>query len=234
MHQKIWRTMMSVEKKYVEFAIVLAANSNNPTILNPDFLRYNKIINDSWELKQPPICTEPFAQVSYKNGVSITSQLDKVIFVVSDIVKNGEQFDDICDIAKKYINLIVHVDYTGIGINPTYVIKFDDDVKSEEFILNNFLKIEKVDANLFSAGLNLGFSLKDDTVCNLDIKSGKKVVDREKKHDVIVVKANFHHELVRDISAKIKKMNEILELYRSDIDFFENNVISRYFKGIKG
>jgi len=110
---------MADEKKYVEFAIVLAAKSNNPTILNPDFLQYNKIIDRTLELRQPPICTEPFAQVSYQNGITITSQLDKVIFAVRKTAESVRDFDELFEIAKKYVNLIPHVEYTGIGINPS-------------------------------------------------------------------------------------------------------------------
>ena len=223
---------MFAEKRYIEFAIVLAVNSNNPTILNPDFLKYNKIVDESFVLSQPPICTEPFAQLPYKNGITITSQLDKVIFSARMGVEDKQVFEDICDIAKKYATLIPHVEYTGVGINPMYLIKFDGAVKSEEFVLNNFLKIKKIDTKVFNAGLNLGFSLNEQTVCNVKIKSGKGTAS-EKNQEVIVVNANFHHELRCDIDTKVTKvtkMTKIIESYQSDIDFFEKNVIELYFE----
>lgn len=106
---------MSLDITYSGFAIVLAANSNNPTILNPDFLKYNKIIDEAFELRQAPICTEPFSQVAYKNGLVVTSQLDKVIFSTS-AVEHGVKFEDLALIVKNYVTLIPHVEYTGIGL----------------------------------------------------------------------------------------------------------------------
>ena len=63
-----------------ELSIVVVARNHNPTILNPDFLRYNEIVPPDWELAGPPVCVELMAQVAYSNSVKIVSQFDKVIF----------------------------------------------------------------------------------------------------------------------------------------------------------
>jgi hypothetical protein len=35
-----------------ELAVVLVARNHNPTILNPDFLKFNGMVPDNWELNQ--------------------------------------------------------------------------------------------------------------------------------------------------------------------------------------
>lgn len=218
---------MSLDIKYVEFSIVLAANSNNPTILNPDFLKYNKIVDETFELKHAPICTEPFAQLSYKNGLTVTSQLDKIIFSTR-VLEKSVKFGEIADIVRKYVCVIPHVEYTGLGINPSSVLDTGDN-SSEDYIINNFFKIEKDDAHIFNTGLNFSLLTEEDATCNIKIKSGK-MPNRDEQRNVIIVNANFHHELAYDMADKIEKIIETINLYRSDIHFFENNVIQKYFK----
>lgn len=220
--------IMFSEERYTLFSIVLAANSNNPTILNPDFLKYNDVVDGSWELKQAPICTPPFSQVIYTNDVSITSQLDKIVFSANIKEKNHEKFDEIYRIARKYFNLIPHVDYTGIGINPQYIFKFVTDEKPEKFILKNFINIGVLDKELIGIGFTLKFPINKNAICNLNIDSGK-LGPEDKLQDVIIVKANFHHPLKADISTKISEMNDIVDSYKADIDYFEKEIINKYF-----
>lgn len=213
--------------KYVEFAVVLAANSNNPTIINPDFLKFNKIVDETFELKVPPICTEPFAQLSYKNGFAVTSQLDKIIFSTR-VSEQSVKFEEIADMVKKYVKLIPHVEYTGLGINPTAVLEMDEDESSEDYILNNFFKIEKSDTHIFNTGLYFSLTTEAKATCNLKIKSGK-MPQRGKQRQAIVVNANFHHDLIYDMAKKIENITEAIDLYKSDIHFFEHNVMKKYF-----
>jgi len=73
---------MSINKKVIltELGIVIVAQNHNPTILNPDFLKRNKIVPENWELACPPICLPPVARVSFTKGVNIFSQPERIIF----------------------------------------------------------------------------------------------------------------------------------------------------------
>jgi hypothetical protein len=222
---------MTVDNKYIEFSIVLAATSNNPTVLNPDFLKYNKIIEDTGDLSHPPICTEPFSQVSFQNGIFITSQLDKIVFSINKNIKNKDQFDEIFEISMNYLRCIPHVNYTGIGINPKYSIKLNNNHSPQEFLINKFVRSEIIDKELKAIGLNMAFSAYKDIVCNLDISSSK-IIEKGKQHDIILIAANFHHSFSQDLSNKIKEMENILNSYKNDISFFENEIISKYFSEV--
>ena len=57
----------------IELSVVLVADSNNPSILNPDFLHYNKIVDKGHGVLDSPISTPGFSQVAYENGVTVTS-----------------------------------------------------------------------------------------------------------------------------------------------------------------
>ncbi len=218
---------MSSQNKYIDFSIVLAAKSNNPTILNPDFLRCNNVIDESWKLKQSPICTEPFASVIYENGVSILSQLDKIVFGIN---KPGskEDFAAISAVAIAYLKLIPHVNYHAIGINPRYILYLDNGIKPEKFILETFIIDKYIKFKPLSAGFNISFDAKNNAKCNFSISSSI-ITEKDGTKDVILVGANFHHNVTEDIQRKIIQMESIINSFQKDIDFFEKELLSNYF-----
>ena len=101
------------------FSVVIAANSNNPTILNQDFLYHNGIVPKDWPLSNntPPIITPAFSQIIFDNGFKIMAEPNRVLF--EQPRDQIQELDIICvDIAKRYLLTIPHVPYTAIGINP--------------------------------------------------------------------------------------------------------------------
>lgn len=101
----------------VEFSVVLLATSNNPSILNPDFLRYNDIVDASWQVQEPRISTPAFSQVIFKDGLTVTADPDRIIFA-----QTGDRLaaaDIVCpEMAKRYAEKIPHVPSRAVGINP--------------------------------------------------------------------------------------------------------------------
>lgn len=57
-----------------ELVIIIAAKSNKPTILSPDFLKYSAIIPAEWELTRRPIYTNRVAQVIFQKSISIVAE----------------------------------------------------------------------------------------------------------------------------------------------------------------
>ena len=58
----------------IEFSIVLVATSNNPSILNPDFLFHNDIVDVSHQVRDPRISTPAFSQVTFEDGLTVKVQ----------------------------------------------------------------------------------------------------------------------------------------------------------------
>ena len=91
-----------------EFSVVIAANFNNPAILNPDFLLYNEIVDNRYEVNDSPITTPAFSQVIFNNGISVSSSPDQVVFQ-----QKGDKLssNDICSpsIAMRYLKCVPHV-----------------------------------------------------------------------------------------------------------------------------
>ena len=100
--------------------VVLVGDANNPPILNPDFLERN-VLPSRWEQRDAPICTPVFARVSYRNGVSVQSEPNRVIFA-----HQGRRLStakpSVAHLAQKYLEAVPHVLYKAVGINPAFVL----------------------------------------------------------------------------------------------------------------
>ena len=54
----------------------LAASRFLPGHINPDFLRFNEIVDPAWQVELPVIIEAGFSQVAYSNGISVSAGED--------------------------------------------------------------------------------------------------------------------------------------------------------------
>ncbi|MEH1899399.1 MAG: hypothetical protein V7K94_29695 [Nostoc sp.] len=107
-----------------EFGIIIAAKNHNPTLLNPDFLKYSGIVPAEWELARQPISTPNVSQVAFTNGVMIVAEPTRVIFIEAIEGKPVAEII-VADIAKKYVQTLPNVEYEAVGLNPRSYMSFD-------------------------------------------------------------------------------------------------------------
>lgn len=201
--------------QFLQFSIVIVANDHNPTILNPDFLKMQKIVPDEWgwELANPPIATPPFATVQYKTGVSISVESNRL--QVTDNKTSSPVESKVTQIVDRYIKVVPHVRYTSIGINFRQIIEME---QVDAFLKEHFLKedIYSCDKNdLKSIGLKFVYHLDAGRlVLSLDSANAEKpVMGQIKKTPVINVNANFH----RDLDIKKLPTSKQVTLYLKNV-----------------
>ena len=200
-----------------EFSVVIAANFNNPAILNPDFLRYNKIVDNQYEENDSPITTPAFSQVKFNNGISVTSTPDQVVFQQSGDELNP---NEICSpsIAMRYLKCVPHVSYSAVGINPKgYSIN-----QSEKHVLNMLREggswINFKDINP-AVTLKTAYDFGNRKIA-LEISRSHQLTTSKNKAGT-VFQANFHHESKgQNVVSRIKHINSILKSWKSDLDEF--------------
>lgn len=97
--------------------IVIVGANHNPSILNPDFLRYHGIVPEGRALDgaAPCLSTPSFSQVAYKDGLQIVSEPSKISFLEDGI---GDKPPVCPEMAKKYLQVVPLVQYVAVGINP--------------------------------------------------------------------------------------------------------------------
>ncbi len=94
----------NTNNKLVEISIVLVADQNVPSILNPDMLRYRGIVDEALNLSAPPLSTPAYSQVAYERGIVISAEPNRFIFL-----QNGSPLDEencaITSIAERFVGL---------------------------------------------------------------------------------------------------------------------------------
>lgn len=186
-----------MNRKLLQFSIVILATDHNPTILNPDFLQMQGIVPSDWgwELAAPSIATPPFATVQYESGVTISVESNKIQVADNKVVELTDS--KIIKIVKRYVEVVPHVRYTTVGINFQTAIEIDD---HETYLKFRFLKKGSWDSDnnpIKSVGLKFVYPVDSGRLL-LSLDSGtivKSVDKQEQKKSVIIANANFHRDL---------------------------------------
>lgn len=210
-----------------EITIVLVAQNHNPTILNPDFLKFNKIVPENWNLKENPICIEPMAQVVFENGIQITAELNKVIFL--EPVRNEKDINkvEIPDIAIRYIETLPHVNYMTVGINPKGHLSFATEDDAQDFILDTFVNTNPW-KQFASKPKNIGFKFSynlEKAILTLAIEASLFNISQEKRVPVVLFAANFHHNVMGTTQdERCNNLISIIKDWQQDVDMFRKFV----------
>lgn len=213
------------------FSIVVAADNHNPTILNPDFLIRTKMASEDWELREqdPPISTPAFSRVSYKRGLTIVADMDKLIFTGNAKVVKDE-LSTLVDLVSSYLNTLPHVNYRAVGLNPSA----RRDLGSSGGTANQFFERVFKDGpwmqlDSLEAKPRVKFVFKTDSG-QISVNVAETGSDSEQSSDVLKFSANYHHELSRnDPGEALKKALEIIQGSRKTLDNF-NQYIERFFE----
>lgn len=121
-----------------EFAIVVVGEDCNPTILNPDFLKYQSIVPESWGWAPafPPVTTPDFAIVAYDSDVTIRVEPNRfqvTQFGAADPSAGGR----VVEIATNYIERLPHVRYAAVGNNFRVFVPSE---RPDEYLKTRFLR----------------------------------------------------------------------------------------------
>lgn len=100
----------------VEVSVVLVANQNDPSILNPDFLRYNGIVDKALKRAQPAMSTPMISQVVFEGDIAVRAEPNRFVFE-----QKGQPLgEDACvvpELAGRFVQTVSHLPCSAIGIN---------------------------------------------------------------------------------------------------------------------
>ncbi len=187
------------------FSIVILAESHNPSILNPDFLKNEGIVDPSFTATNI-FCTQPVSQIAYQEGIIITTEFEKLQLV--DAVSSRIPFDSpIPDIATKYVRKLPFVRYKAVGLNFTGHYGFTDPKAAINYLPNFFLKEGKWSS--YGAGMpmiGIKFTYSFPTYkCLISVDTAETIPPDQTEKGAVIVTANYHSDLnnLDDIAAFI-------------------------------
>lgn len=98
--------------------VVVLSEGNNPKLLSHDFLARNGIVSEDWQIRDI-VVTPPFAQILYENRVQFVVEMNKLQVKVNnpDLLPWEKTLPDM---AMKYLEVLPHVAYKGVGMNFVY------------------------------------------------------------------------------------------------------------------
>lgn len=215
-----------------ELAIAIAAKNFNPTILNPDFLKYGDLIPEDWELARSPVFTKTTVQLIFKNGVGIIAQPNRMVFVEALNTKNLDEIE-VPAITRKCIEKLPKLDYKAVGINPRGYVSYDSNDEAYSYFHQTLLNSgewQNVGNARMSASLQLAYSL-DRCQLNLAVNQGMLNLPEDKSMPVILFSGNFNYEIAGNTqSERLQDLNQVVENWQSNLDTFREVVDNKFLQ----
>jgi hypothetical protein len=186
-----------------ETACVVLANAHNPTILNHDWLARTGIIADEthWVLSEPPIVTPGFARLAYENGITITSELNKL--TIADTLPGQTPRTIARDLCISYIERLSHVPYAAVGINFVAAVERPN---ATETLVRSVLKDGPWKPKTLAAfQLKLSTPLSDRS-CTRNLDIGALEAEKLTDHGLVAVQllnfaVNYHRDALGNTAA---------------------------------
>ena len=216
----------------VEVSVVLVANQNDPSILNPDFLRYNGIVDKALKLAQPPLSTPMISQVVFEGDIAVRAEPNRFVFEQ----KGQPLSEDGCvvpEFAARFVRALSHVPYSAIGTN------------AKSFRPSNDAARYSVADALLDGGKRISFR---DVRPDIHLKAVYSYEGRRITFDVggvgavrgdgaldhgLLFQANIHRDIAeRDQGQRIERATAILGAWKDDISDFNDLVAKFHAMGI--
>lgn len=202
------------------FSIVVLAQAHNPSILNPNFLKNQKIVDPSYTPSNV-ICTPPVAQVSYQEGITVMAEFEKLQFIDAD-TKRIPFESPIPIIASNYVKALPHVRYTAVGINFVGHYLCKDRATAKALVPAKFLKEGRwTSFGDVAPSVGIKFTyLIGNVRCTINLDTTDAIRPNEPPVPVIVITSNYHVD-----SANIEEINAIIVNWKTQYKNFSDFVL---------
>ncbi|MBV6627278.1 MAG: hypothetical protein KI793_30790 [Rivularia sp. (in: Bacteria)] len=218
-----------------ELAIVIAAKDLKPAIITPDFLKYSGIIPGHWEFSQKPAINSNNAKFSFKNGLNIIAEPNRVIFAEAVANKSAETILA-PTIISKFTQALPNLDFQAIGINPRGFVAFGEEDAGRKFITEKLLSPgtwqEEGEAEM-RASLNLMYKLRRAPLA-LNITEAA-LNQKDKKIPIVIFSGSFSYQVIgKTVEQKLSYVNQVIGNWFTDITAFSNLVNDKFLADVTG
>jgi hypothetical protein len=214
-----------------EFGIIIAAKNHNPTLLNPDFLKYSGIVPTEWELARQPISTQNVSQVAFTNGVLIVAEPTRVIFIEAIEGKAVAEII-VADIAKKYVQALPNVEYEAVGLNPRSYMSFDQQQDAARQYLAEMLLSpgpwQEVGTAPVRATLNLVYTI-DRCPFYLTVSEAALRNPDETSTPIVLFNGSFSYQVIGEtVPERLKNLHQLIDNWQADLLTYQDIINSKF------
>ena len=173
-------------------SVVVTAEFHNPSILNPDFLKSQRVIPSDWE-PNLTITTPQFSNIRFRNGIEWA--VDQSKLTVTENCESGFRENyRVYDLVVSYVEKLPHVPYRSLGLNCVVAVGKDD---PQQWLTNQYLR----DGNWLHgspAVLSMipKFTLEagDGALCHLSLDAGRSKLGNAEPAPAVIANCNVHHQ----------------------------------------
>ncbi|WP_413171584.1 hypothetical protein [Anabaena azotica] len=220
---------MSQGLEIQELAIAIIAKNLNPTVINPDFLKYTGIIPADWELAKQPVYTNGVVQIFFTTGVGIIAQANNVTILEAIGAKPLEEIQ-ISKITQQLVEKLSQVEYQRIGINPRGFITFNSEAEAYQYINGRLLapgSWQEFEGGKVNAALQLSYPLKRG-ILNLSINQAN-VQFPDKVAAAILFSGNFNYSLLGNTPIdRLQDLQHIVQNWQDSLNTFQRLLVEKF------
>ena len=229
--------VMAENSTIKDLSITIGIQNYNPTLLTPDFLSGSGVVPKDWELSRQPAVSARGTQLAFTNGVQIEARPGIVNF--SEGLGNKElQALEIPDLIRRYTAALPNLNYTGIGINPRYLVAFDQDSnKAHQYLTQTILSSgswQNFGTSPLQASINLGYTLEH---CQLriNINEAKLQMGENKTMAALLFAGSFSYPINGETAdSRLQALNGRLDQWQQDWATYDDLLNNHFLNTIKG
>lgn len=218
---------MNQTVELLELAFVVAVKDYDPALLSPELLKYSGIVPETWEVAQQPMRAKDFARVSYRNGISLTAQTDRIMFAESMLDRPELDAVQIPHLVSRYIETLPKADYRAIGVNLRSFFSLAEENEPQQYLLKTLFKAgswQQLGSTPVRAGLNLVFTFEQRQL-NLRIDEAELQLPEREKMPVILLTGNFGYELAEaSVPSRLEFLKQSVDNWREDLATYRQTV----------
>lgn len=212
-----------------EMAIAISVRQHNPNVLTPDFLKYSGIVPEDWELARPPVVSQTAAQVSFKNGVTILAQTNRISFSERIIGKPIEEVT-VAAIARQYAAALPQLNYQAVGTSFRGHLPFGRERPSaaRDYIFQGLLSSHLQASQMSPQQVSMQLSYRmEDSQMTLEVSEAGLLIEKAIE-PVVVFSGNFIRNFKKEESDRISTLSGILDNWKRDLDAYSNLINSQF------
>ena len=221
---------MSKNLEIQELGIVITAKNYDPSLLNPELLKYSGLVSEDWKIARNPLTTKQGSQIIFNNGVHLTALPNRIIFVEA-LNNKKEKAAEIPALVHRYVEILRTVEYQSVGINyKGYVTCPHLTVETNNYLFNNLIQPgewQNCGTDSVQAGVSFTFTY-DEKQLNLSINEGTLKLPESEKVKIVLFNGNFNYDLTSDSSAnRLSKLAAIVDGWHQDLELYQE-VVSKF------
>lgn len=214
-----------------ELAIVITVQHHNPAILCPEFLKFSGVVPAEWELARSPVANIQAHQVVYQNGLSITAQADRILFIEPMAAKEPQELYA-ARTACQYMKALPHADYQAMGINFRGVVPFDEINAAHSYLMNTLLAPglwQEYGQDAVKASINIVYTLERGRLF-LSVSEATLQLSDDAPVSVVLFSGNFEYHPPEGVGERRAYFETCLEQWHCDLECFKDLINTRFLR----